>query len=178
MAIGVIAATSVVLSGCVNKDDMAQKAAQQADVVMESAASAAKDAANAAMDKTAGAMKDAAGNAMNAAMDKTTDAMKDAAGGAMNAAQGAMDAATDAMTAKKVYTMAEVAKHNTRQDCWTVVDGMVADVTKFFGMHPGGDDKLAQACGKDATALFKSIKDHDPKGYEKFKSFIIGSTAE
>lgn len=75
----------------------------------------------------------------------------------------------------KMYTMAEVATHNTPQDCWTVIDGGVADVTSFFGTHPGGDDKLAQACGKDATQLFMAQAKHDPKGFAKLKTFIIGS---
>ncbi len=75
----------------------------------------------------------------------------------------------------KFYTMDEVAKHNTPQDCWTVVDGGVADVTSFFSEHPGGDDKLAQACGKDATQLFMAQVKHDPKGMAKFKTMIIGS---
>ena len=64
---------------------------------------------------------------------------------------------------EKTYTLAEVAKHNTRSDCWTVVNGTVAKVTSFFGKHSGGDDKLAKACGKNATVMFESVKKHDPK---------------
>lgn len=33
---------------------------------------------------------------------------------------------------------AEVAKHNTRESCWTVIDSKVYDVTAFLRQHPGG----------------------------------------
>merc|ERR1711998_719445 len=35
-------------------------------------------------------------------------------------------------------TMANIAKHNTRDDCWIIVDGKAYDVTKFIDAHPGG----------------------------------------
>ena len=35
------------------------------------------------------------------------------------------------MTTKK-YTWEEIAKHNTRKDCWIVVRGKVYDVTHFL----------------------------------------------
>lgn len=79
---------------------------------------------------------------------------------------------------QKTYTLAEVAKHNTRSDCWTVVNGTVANVTSFFGKHPGGDDNLAKACGKNATVMFESVKKHDPKGYAKLKTLSVGTLAE
>lgn len=78
----------------------------------------------------------------------------------------------------QTYTLAEVAKHATPEDCWTVVDGKVANVTDWFGVHPGGDDNLALACGKDATTIFKQVAKHDPKGFVKFETFVIGSLSQ
>jgi hypothetical protein len=38
----------------------------------------------------------------------------------------------------KIFTMADVAKHNTEGDCWVVVNGEVLDATPFLPDHPGG----------------------------------------
>merc|ERR1711957_970634 len=39
----------------------------------------------------------------------------------------------------KLYTLADVATHNSKASCWVVLDGKVLDVTTFLGDHPGGD---------------------------------------
>ena len=72
------------------------------------------------------------------------------------------------------YTLDDVNDHDEKDDCWTIIDGDVLDITSFFGTHPGGDDNLLKACGKDATEMFESVKKHDPKGYEKAKELKIG----
>ena len=50
--------------------------------------------------------------------------------------------------------MTEVAKHNTKADCWVVVDGQVLDVTSFLSDHPGGELAILTFAGKDATEEF------------------------
>ena len=50
--------------------------------------------------------------------------------------------------------MTEVAKHNSKTDCWVVVDGQVLDVTSFLGDHPGGELAILTFAGKDATEEF------------------------
>ena len=49
--------------------------------------------------------------------------------------------------------MEEVVKHNNEQDAWTVIDGMILDVTKYL-KHPEGQE-IKSWIGKDATDLFK-----------------------
>ena len=51
-------------------------------------------------------------------------------------------------------TLADVAKHNTKSDCWVVVDGQVLDVTSFLSEHPGGELAILTFAGKDATEEF------------------------
>ena len=55
------------------------------------------------------------------------------------------------------YTLAEIAKHSTKEDCWMAVEGKVYDVTPFVasGMHKG-KDAILMGCGKDATQLYNN----------------------
>jgi len=48
----------------------------------------------------------------------------------------------------------EIAKHNTLDDCWLVIDGRVYDVTSWADKHPGGRKALLRYAGQDATAPF------------------------
>eukprot|EP00438_Fugacium_kawagutii_P036719 Skav213892 [mRNA] locus=scaffold245:222229:224495:- [translate_table: standard] len=50
--------------------------------------------------------------------------------------------------------MTEVAKHNSKTDCWVVVEGQVLDVTSFLSEHPGGELAILTFAGKDATEEF------------------------
>ncbi|XP_074304557.1 cytochrome b5-like [Silene latifolia] len=58
---------------------------------------------------------------------------------------------------KKVFTLADVAEHSSAKDCWLVIGGKVYNVTKFLEDHPGGDDVLLSATGKDATDDFEDV---------------------
>ncbi|QLG72691.1 hypothetical protein HG535_0D03990 [Zygotorulaspora mrakii] len=46
-------------------------------------------------------------------------------------------------------------KHNTQEDCWSVINGRVYSMTDYFDFHPGGVDILFKHCaGRDGTAAF------------------------
>jgi cytochrome b involved in lipid metabolism len=47
----------------------------------------------------------------------------------------------------------EISMHNSKESCWTAINGGVYDVTKFISSHKGGD-KILNACGVDATDFF------------------------
>ena len=57
--------------------------------------------------------------------------------------------------AEASFTAEEVAKHNSQNDCWTIIDGSVYDLTSYIPNHPGGKEIL-RACGADGSSLFKS----------------------
>ncbi len=52
-------------------------------------------------------------------------------------------------------TKEQVALHNQKSDCWTIVNGKVYDITSYIPRHPGGDEIL-RACGVDGTSLFET----------------------
>ena len=51
-------------------------------------------------------------------------------------------------------TSADVIQHATPDDCWTIIDGAVYDMTPFLNQHPGGSAAIAGICGVDGTAGF------------------------
>ena len=54
----------------------------------------------------------------------------------------------------KLYTTAQVSEHATSNDCWVIIDNEVFDVTSYLNEHPGGANRIAPFCGKDATKAF------------------------
>jgi cytochrome b involved in lipid metabolism len=56
-------------------------------------------------------------------------------------------------------------QHNTKTDCWIVVEGGVYDLTDFLGEHPGGKKPLVSVAGKDATEQFMML--HKPSVLKK-----------
>jgi flavocytochrome c len=71
------------------------------------------------------------------------------------------------------YTMDEVAKHNTKEDLWVVVKGVVLDVSDWLDEHPGGPQALMNFMGRDATEEFEML--HDDEVIPKYAaSQVIG----
>lgn len=55
----------------------------------------------------------------------------------------------------------EVAKHNSKTDCWVIIHGKAYDVTDFLNEHPGGAGIILKYAGKDATKAFDPIHPGD-----------------
>ena len=58
-------------------------------------------------------------------------------------------------TELKEFTKEEVAKHNTKNDCYIIFNKMVFDVTDWQYLHPGGAEIMGKYGGTDCTADFK-----------------------
>ncbi|KAI8338328.1 cytochrome b5-like heme/steroid binding domain-containing protein, partial [Choanephora cucurbitarum] len=58
---------------------------------------------------------------------------------------------------KPRYTVEEVSKHNTQDDCWVIINGEVIDATQFLSEHPGGKQSILVYAGKDASKEFNRI---------------------
>ena len=54
---------------------------------------------------------------------------------------------------KKLLTLGEVQKHNTKKDAWTIIENKVYNISSWIPKHPGGEI-IMKALGKDATQLF------------------------
>lgn len=82
-------------------------------------------------------------------------------------------------------TFTEVQQHSTREDCWTVIEGNVYNLTPFINSHPGGDNILS-ACGTDATAYFNGqqagqnggANDHSSFARTQLGDYYVGELSE
>ena len=78
-------------------------------------------------------------------------------------------------TETKQYSMNEVIKHNTKKDCWIVVNGKVYDITKFIeeDLHPGGNYILISKAGEDVTQAINDIG-HSKEAFDMMNIYYIG----
>ena len=73
------------------------------------------------------------------------------------------------------YSLEEVATHNKPwEDCRTIINGAVYDITSWFQAHPGGAEALNPLCWTDWTELFIQKHWSNPKAIAKLESFRIG----
>lgn len=76
----------------------------------------------------------------------------------------------------KTYTIQEVNKHASRNDCWMVIEGRVYNVTEYIlsGKHK---PVIVEGCGIDATDIFNQQKKHFKKSAKVnsiLKKYYIG----
>ncbi len=72
---------------------------------------------------------------------------------AQNVVSGAASAVAPA-DAQPGLTLAELAKHDSAQNCWLLIAGKIYDVTTFLPDHPGEARTILPTCGTDATQAF------------------------
>ena len=70
----------------------------------------------------------------------------------------------------KEYTLDQVAEHNSEDDCWIIIEGLVFDVTGYLPDHPGGGQKILEYAGTDCTNEFEGA-DHSSAARDLIKSF-------
>ncbi len=77
-------------------------------------------------------------------------------------------------TAPASYSLADIAKHATRYDCWMAINGSVYDVTDYIasGRH---NPQILEGCGIDATTLFESQRKHSgEEAQQLLEEYYIG----
>ncbi len=90
-----------------------------------------------------------------------------------------MTAPTEQVNANtNLFTLAQIAEHTTRDNCWLSIEDKVYNVTSFVDMHPGGD-KILSGCGKDATEMFNKVRAHAKTSVVALKEkFFIGNLSK
>lgn len=82
---------------------------------------------------------------------------------------------------KTGYTMAEVARHNTTEDCWMVIESQVYDFSNYIPKHPAPAVVMANWCGKEATQGMKTKgygNNHSQTAWEMMAGYQIGILKE
>ena len=83
--------------------------------------------------------------------------------------------------ADRAYTMEEVARHDSGESCWYVIEGKVYDVTGYVPRHPTPPTVLLPWCGKEATEGMRTKgygRDHSAGAWEMLEQYRIGTLAE
>ncbi|KAF7424420.1 hypothetical protein PC9H_009727 [Pleurotus ostreatus] len=77
----------------------------------------------------------------------------------------------------KTFSRDEVAKHNTPDDLWIIIDGKVYDVTRFKNLHPGGVSVFMEEdiAGQDATEAFYGLHRHEVIARPQYARLQIGT---
>jgi cytochrome b involved in lipid metabolism len=91
-------------------------------------------------------------------------------------APGATDGSTGG-TSNGGITVAEVLKHNTATDCWSVVNGNVYDLTSYVSTHAGGEAVIKAICGKDGSKSFSGQHAGATKPNADLSSLLVGALA-
>jgi len=73
---------------------------------------------------------------------------------------------------KKLFTIEEIKKHNSEEDCWIIVHDKVYDATEYLELHPGGADSILINAGEDSTEDFDAI--HSLKARKMLDKYYIG----
>lgn len=79
------------------------------------------------------------------------------------------------------YTLAEVAEHDTLDDCWMAIEGAVYNFTDYIEQHPTPPSVLESWCGKEATHGMRTKgygSDHSERAWQMAEQFRIGELFE
>lgn len=82
---------------------------------------------------------------------------------------------TQTNTSAGKYTLAQVGTHKTPEDCWSVVNGSVYNLTSWIASHPGGSGAIMSMCGVDATKEYLGQHGGQQNPERILETFKIGT---
>jgi hypothetical protein len=78
------------------------------------------------------------------------------------------------VTTNLPLTLDEVKKHNSADDCWSIIDGNIYDLTNWVDSHPGGKERITAICGKDGTSSFLGKHSNSNSAKSQLTRFDLG----
>jgi len=87
---------------------------------------------------------------------------------------------TDKEAPLKEYSMEEISKRTSVDDCWMIIGNesnggcKVYDVTKYMDDHPGGAEVMLDVSGQNADEFFEDIG-HSGEARKELKKYLIGT---
>jgi predicted heme/steroid binding protein len=75
-------------------------------------------------------------------------------------------------TRRRLVTSTELGKHNSSDDCWVAIHGIVYDLSDFADEHPAGPQSIHELAGLDGTEAFAAV--HNPNMLDDFDEEIMG----
>ena len=79
------------------------------------------------------------------------------------------------------FSLSEVAKHDTLDDCWMAIEGAVYDLSDYVPRHPAPRSVLEPWCGREATEGMRTkgdSADHSARAWRMLERYRIGSLAK
>lgn len=74
----------------------------------------------------------------------------------------------------QTYSMADVQAHNTPAACWAAIDSQVYDLTDWIPQHPGGEARIEQLCGTDASSAFTAEHGNNREAQQTLARYLLG----
>lgn len=78
------------------------------------------------------------------------------------------------------FSILEVSKHDSANDCWLIVEDSIYNMTNFMKKHPGGSRVITGLCGKDGTNTFKNrgeLGSHPKSAGETLMDYFVGKVS-
>lgn len=75
-------------------------------------------------------------------------------------------------------TLEQVRQNNSSSKCWTVINGMVYDLTSWISAHPGGSSPIRSLCGTDGTSAFTGMHGNQTRPERTLDSYKLGPLAK
>eukprot|EP00656_Telonema_subtile_P021109 TRINITY_DN2214_c0_g2_i3.p1 TRINITY_DN2214_c0_g2~~TRINITY_DN2214_c0_g2_i3.p1 ORF type:complete len:440 (-),score=126.11 TRINITY_DN2214_c0_g2_i3:355-1674(-) len=75
----------------------------------------------------------------------------------------------------RIVQFSELAQHNSKGDCWVLLNDKVYDLTSFLDEHPGGAKIIVKYAGKDGSRAFNPIHPPDIVTKLGFDHLCVGT---